>query len=59
VAMTTVMGVVAFPTMIAEPIARVKFGGHGASHRKMIEDALLSDEALELRVDLALKALKP
>jgi AcrR family transcriptional regulator len=59
VAMTTVMGVVAFPTMIAEPIARIKFEGHGPSHRKMIEDSLLTDEALELRVDLALKALKP
>ncbi|HTB23678.1 MAG TPA: TetR/AcrR family transcriptional regulator [bacterium] len=59
VAMTTLMGVVVFPTLVAEPIARAKFGGQGPSHRKMIEDSLLTDGALELRVDLALKALKP
>jgi AcrR family transcriptional regulator len=59
VAMTTLMGVVAFPTLIAEPLGRAKFDCKGFPSAKALEDSLLTDKALELRVDLALKALKP
>jgi AcrR family transcriptional regulator len=57
--MTTVMGMVAFPSLMAEPLARMKMDVKGFPNRKAIEQSLLSDSAVELRVDLALKAFRP
>lgn len=59
--MAVAMSVVNVPSITAEPMAAMmaKFSPHGFPGRKAVEDALLTDEALEQRVDLALKALKP
>jgi len=57
VAMSTIMAVVAFPTLVAESLSKVKFAGF--PRRKLFDKALLTDKALEQRVDLALKAVKP
>jgi hypothetical protein len=59
VAMSTIMGVVAVPSLMADPMARAKFDFKGFPTRKQFEQSLLTDKALEQRVDLALKALKP
>jgi AcrR family transcriptional regulator len=59
VVMSTVTGVVAYPSLMAEPMAQLKFDFKGFPTRKQFEQSLLTDKALEQRVDLALKALKP
>jgi AcrR family transcriptional regulator len=59
VVMSTIMGVVGVPSLMAEPMARAKFDFKGFPTRKQFEQSLLTDKALEQRVDLALKALKP
>jgi AcrR family transcriptional regulator len=58
VIMGTLTCLVGGPTLIAEPMANAKFSGTNFPTRQAIEDSILTDEALELRVDLAMKALK-
>jgi len=57
--MGTLMGILTFPTLIAGPLANAKFDIRDYPSPKMFEQALLTDEALDRRVDLAMKALKP
>ena len=64
--MGSVMGLLAAPTLMADLMidkakAASKGGGPGwiKLDPKEVQDSILSDAALELRVDLALKAFKP
>jgi AcrR family transcriptional regulator len=56
VLMSTIMGVVVAPTLMADPLIKSEIKAMGP--KEEIEKALLSDEGLELRVALALKAVR-
>ena len=58
VLMSSMMGVVALPTLMAEPFARVAPRWAHKLSKAYIEHSLLTDKALEQRVDLALRMLK-
>jgi AcrR family transcriptional regulator len=58
--MGSIMGLLAAPTLMADVmIAKVSRGGWIKLDADEVRDSILSDAALELRVDLALKAFKP
>jgi AcrR family transcriptional regulator len=59
VVMGTLMSVIAMPTLVVEAIAKAKFKGLPSLPGKYMEKSLLTDKALELRVELALKAVRP
>ncbi len=58
VVMTSMMGMVLFPTLVAEPFIGARFEFRPMADPDTFREILLSDQGLEVRVDLALKALR-
>ncbi|MGH7443201.1 MAG: TetR/AcrR family transcriptional regulator [bacterium] len=58
VVMITIMGIVMFPTIVAEPFLQARFQFPDLPPNETFKEWMLSDAALETRVDLAMKAIK-